>query len=131
MSVLEFSNTLSILIVEDDLLLGVRVAAVLEDLKFDVVGIATTAPEACSVAQTSRPNLALVDRRLASIPCWTELPRTLNTLGIPTILIGEPACEPNRHKEVRRGLAPLDWVGTLFRPSQIFNELMVAMGTAS
>jgi DNA-binding response OmpR family regulator len=120
-------DTLSILIVEDDLLLGVSIAAVLEDLKFRVVGIATTRVEACSVAQLCRPNLALVDRRLTERPCWRGLPRILNEIGIPTIIIGEVACETNEISNAQSAVSPHTSAGAPFRPSEVFNELMVIM----
>jgi CheY-like chemotaxis protein len=129
MSVLASRGTLSILIVEDDLLLGAGVAAVLEDLKFSVVGIATTAAEARSIAQICRPSLALIDRRLAGNPLWEDLYRTLSRLRIPTLMIGEAssdatdsAARPEEAKGVPAARGP---VGTPFRPSEMFNELML------
>lgn len=54
-----------ILIVEDDFLIAMQAEAALLDAGFDIVGIASTAPQALSLARDRRPAIAVMDIRLA------------------------------------------------------------------
>ncbi|HLH12333.1 MAG TPA: response regulator [Methylovirgula sp.] len=53
-----------ILIVEDDYLISAEIEAALIDAGFDVVGIASSAEEACELVEARRPALAIMDIRL-------------------------------------------------------------------
>jgi len=53
-----------ILIVEDDALVGLGIRLTLQELGYEVVGIAASEPEAISLAGRERPDLALMDIRL-------------------------------------------------------------------
>ena len=55
----------SVLVVEDDFLIGMQTESALVDAGFTVVGIATTAEEALVLARQHKPLLALMDIRLA------------------------------------------------------------------
>lgn len=54
-----------ILIVEDDLLIASQVEAALADAGFDVIATVATGEEAIAIARAQRPDLAIVDVRLA------------------------------------------------------------------
>jgi two-component system, response regulator PdtaR len=54
-----------ILIIEDDLLIASQVEAALAEAGFDIIGIVTTGEEAIALAGQERPDLAIVDVRLA------------------------------------------------------------------
>lgn len=55
----------TVLIVEDDFLIGMQTEDALVDAGLSVVGIATTAEEAVLLARQHRPSLVLMDIRLA------------------------------------------------------------------
>jgi two-component system, response regulator PdtaR len=54
-----------ILIIEDDLLIASQIEAALTEAGFDVIGVLTTGEEALQKAEAERPDLAIVDIRLA------------------------------------------------------------------
>jgi two-component system, response regulator PdtaR len=54
-----------ILIIEDDLLIATQIEAALTEAGFDVIGVLTTGEEALRKAEAERPDLAIVDIRLA------------------------------------------------------------------
>ena len=54
-----------IIIVEDDYLIAYEVEAALAEAGYDIVGVASSAEEALSIAAAQRPVLALMDIRLA------------------------------------------------------------------
>jgi two-component system, response regulator PdtaR len=54
-----------ILIIEDDLLIANQMEAALSDAGFEIIGIRGTGEEAVQMAGTDRPDLAIVDIRLA------------------------------------------------------------------
>lgn len=58
------SAKLRVLIVEDDVLVSMFLADVVEDAGFDLVGVARTAAEAVALAQEHRPDIALMDANL-------------------------------------------------------------------
>lgn len=58
------SAKLRVLIVEDDVLVSMFLADVVEDAGFDLVGVARTAAEAVALAREHRPDLALMDANL-------------------------------------------------------------------
>lgn len=58
------SAKLRVLIVEDDVLVSMFLADLVEDTGFDVVGVARTAAEALELAQQHRPDIALMDANL-------------------------------------------------------------------
>ena len=58
------SAKLRVLIVEDDVLVSMFLADLVEDADFDLVGVARTAAEALALAQEHRPDIALMDANL-------------------------------------------------------------------
>src|SRR5579883_2075903 len=59
------SETVAILVVEDDALVATYIREVLEESGFVVTGTASTGAEALALAAATRPRLALVDINLA------------------------------------------------------------------
>lgn len=55
---------LRVLIAEDEVLVSMFLADLVEDAGFEVVGIARTAPDAVALAQQHRPDIALMDANL-------------------------------------------------------------------
>jgi DNA-binding NarL/FixJ family response regulator len=57
-------DTRRILVIEDDVLVGSCLCEVLEDLGFSAIGPASTGPEALSLAELHKPDIAIVDIQL-------------------------------------------------------------------
>ena len=77
---------LKVLIVEDDLMMADFMEEILVDHGYEVGGIARTVAEAVALAQHSRPNLVILDMRLADGGLGTEVAAQLVPPGRPGIL---------------------------------------------
>ena len=117
----------SILIVEDEALVASSVQEVLEELGFAVAGIASSAPEALALASDGRPDLALVDIRLAGPVDGVELARELRRRFNLRSIFLSAANDSNTLTRARQ-VEPLGFLTKPFRPSQVFNALQLALG---
>ena len=72
---------LRVLIAEDDLMIADLVEEVLVDKGYEVCGIARTVAEAVALAQHHKPDLAILDLRLADGGLGTEIAALLLPLG--------------------------------------------------
>jgi DNA-binding response OmpR family regulator len=108
---------LKVLIVEDDLMLADFAEEILVERGYEVIGIARTVTEAVALAGRSRPDLVMLDLRLAEGGLGTEFAAQLPPLGRPGILyvtgnmsqvalIHGDAClaKPYRSVDLLRGL---------------------------
>jgi DNA-binding response OmpR family regulator len=77
---------LKVLIVEDDLMLADFSEEILVEHGYEVSGIARTVNEAVALARHSRPDLVILDLRLADGGLGTEVAAQLMPLGRPGIL---------------------------------------------
>ena len=75
-----------ILIVEDDFMLADFAEEVLVESGYEVSGIARTVAEAVALARGTRPDLVMIDLRLADGELGTEVAAQLLALGRPGIL---------------------------------------------
>ena len=75
-----------ILIVEDDFMLADFAEEILVEGGFEVSGIARTVAEAVTLARKSKPDLVMLDLRLADGGLGTEVAAGLLTLGRPGVL---------------------------------------------
>jgi DNA-binding response OmpR family regulator len=123
---------LKVLIVEDDLMLADFAEEILVEHGYEISGIARTVADAVALAQRSRPDLVVLDLRLADGGLGTEVAAQLASPGRPGILYvtgnmsqvalthGD-AClaKPYRSVDLVRGLeivAGLAATGTAQRP---------------
>jgi two-component system, response regulator PdtaR len=116
----------SILIVEDEALIASYIQEVLEESGFAVAGIASSGPEAISLATTAKPDLALVDIKLAGPMDGIEVAQLMQTrFNVPSIFLSG-LCDP---ETTARAMAasPLGFLEKPFRPSQVFNALQQAL----
>ena len=123
------SKPTSILIVEDEALVASYIEEVLAESGFRVAGIAASGPVALSLAEETRPRLALVDIRLTGPIDGIELACLLRQkFGVPAIFLSGLADEETTH---RAQLAePLGFLRKPFRPSQVFNAIERALSEA-
>lgn len=77
---------LKVLIVEDDLMLADSAEEILVEHGYEVSGIARTVADAVALARHSRPDLVMLDLRLADGGFGTEVAAQLPPLGRPGIL---------------------------------------------
>jgi DNA-binding response OmpR family regulator len=72
---------LKVLIAEDDLMIADLAEEILVEAGYEVCGIARTVAEAVALAQTYKPDLAVLDLRLADGGLGTEIVAELLPLG--------------------------------------------------
>jgi two-component system, response regulator PdtaR len=101
-----------ILIIEDDLLIASEMEAALSDAGFEVVGMVTTGEEALDLAARERPDLAVVDIRLAGTRDGVDTAIALfRSHGIRCIFASAYSDD-----EARRRAAPSAPLGWLQKP---------------
>jgi two-component system, response regulator PdtaR len=116
----------SILIVEDEALIASYIQEVLEESGFAVAGIASSGPEAIALVSTSKPDLALVDIKLAGPMDGIEVARLMQTrFNVPSIFLSG-LCDPETTARAKTA-SPLGFLEKPFRPSQVFNALERAL----
>jgi two-component system, response regulator PdtaR len=119
-------HTPSILIVEDEALVASYIREVLEESGFTVAGIASSGPEAMSLATASPPDLALVDIKLAGPMDGIEVAALMrarfNTYSIFLSGVADP-----QTMERAQSVEHMGFLEKPFRPSQVFNALQRAL----
>lgn len=76
-----------ILIVEDEIIIGMETEAAIEDLGHTSVGIAATATEALQIAEAQLPDIAFVDVNLADGPTGPRVGAELAKRGVAVLFI--------------------------------------------
>ncbi|MBU9697309.1 response regulator [Rhodobacteraceae bacterium HSP-20] len=107
-----------ILIVEDEFLIAMCIEDELREAGHEVVGIAARYETAVAMARAERPDLAIVDVRLASVRDGIDVALTLRReLDIPSVL----ATGSDHLANVRRAEAaePLGWVPKPYMPRDL------------
>ena len=82
-----------ILVVEDEGLVALEIETFLAGAGHDIVGTAAHRASALALARAERPDLALVDVRLANGDNGLDLAAELTTLGVP-VLLATGNCPP-------------------------------------
>lgn len=101
-----------ILIVEDDYLVSVQAEAALTDAGFDVVGVANSAEAALELARTGKPDLVVMDIRLAGDRDGVDIAKELfGALGLRSIF-----ATAHNEEAVRRRAQPAKPLGWLPKP---------------
>ncbi|MBB3891012.1 DNA-binding NarL/FixJ family response regulator [Phenylobacterium haematophilum] len=101
-----------IMVVEDDALIALDIVGLLEDMGHEVVAEAADATEAWALAEDGRPDIALVDIRLARGVDGGVLARELyDKLGVRSLFVSGSITE-----EFRRSMAAIKPIGFLGKP---------------
>src|SRR5215470_7598457 len=120
-------DAIHILVVEDNALVAALIKDVLEAAGFTIAGLASTAAEAISIVEASPPRLALVDIRLPGPHDGIDLARELlDRFNVPSIFLSGTA-DPAVLRRARAA-EPLGFLRKPFRPSQVFNAVVQAIG---
>jgi len=124
------SDEACILIVERDPLVASYICQVLTALRFVVAGIAASPWEAVALARQCRPDLALVDARLAGASDGIDVARLLQAeFGVSSIFVNAPA-----DTALEAGTDDARAAGLLappFRPSSALRAIESALETAT
>jgi two-component system, response regulator PdtaR len=83
----EPKKALRVLVVEDDAMLGMLLAGVLEEMGHDVCAIKATEVDAVTAAAQYRPDLMIVDARLGDGSGVSAVERILRTGFVPHLFI--------------------------------------------
>lgn len=104
--------TMRIMVVEDDALIALDIASLLEDLGHEVIAEAADANTAWRLAETEHPDLALVDIRLARNTDGGQLARKLyDQLGVRSLFVSGSITD-----DFRAAMAEINPVGFLGKP---------------
>lgn len=104
--------TMRIMVVEDDALIALDIVSLLEDLGHEVVAEAADACTAWEMAEEDKPDLALVDIRLAKNTDGGKLAQKLYAkLGVRSLFVSGSITE-----DFRRAMAAINPIGFLGKP---------------
>ena len=116
----------SILLVEDDFLVGMEAEAGLADAGYEVAGIATTAEEAVAIAAERRPALVVMDIRLAGrrdgVDAALEIFRSFGIRSLFASAHGD--AQVRARAEAAR---PLGWVAKPYRVQTLLEAVESAL----
>jgi two-component system, response regulator PdtaR len=121
-----FKRPVSILVVDDDALVASYIQEVLEESGFAIAGVASSGPEAMSLASNTRPELALVDIKLAGPMDGIEVARLMRSRFNVLSIFLSGICDPETMERAKTA-GPLGFLEKPFRPSQVFNALQRAL----
>jgi two-component system, response regulator PdtaR len=114
-----------ILVVEDDYFVALELEDRLSSAGFDVVGVAGTAEEALAMAASAKPELAIVDIRLAGLRDGIDAAVELATrLGVPSIFATAHGDAHTRRRAEQAN--PLGWLQKPYSS----HELMAVVNAA-
>jgi len=117
-----------ILVVEDDSDNGEYLVRLLEETGFQTL-LATTAAEAIRIARRERPDLVLMDVRLAEgdgRAAARELKAAAETAAIPIVAVTALALEGDREACLAAGCD--DYLSKPFRPRELLAKLRTLLG---
>jgi DNA-binding NarL/FixJ family response regulator len=124
------ATTASILVVEDDFLIGMQTESALTDAGFHVIGIATTAQEAVALAREHKPALALMDIRLSGERDGIEVAEELfRELGVRCIFA--TAHDDQRTRARAEPFEPLGWLAKPYTMASLIALIRQAIAALS
>ncbi len=86
-------STLRVLLAEDDALIGMLLAEILEDMGHDICAIEATESEAVTAAARWQPDLMIIDAHLGNGSGIAAVQDILRTGFIPHVFVsGDPSC---------------------------------------
>ena len=121
---------LSILIVEDEMLLALDLEQMLRNAGYEVCGVATDVDEAVSAAEKHMPDLALMDVRLAHDSSGIDAARRLRWCwNVPSIFVSANLDRVTRAHAMEA--APLGFVDKPYRQRDILAAVASAEASLS
>ena len=115
-----------ILVVEDDFVVSLEIEAALKEADFDVVGIAQSAEEAESIAGAERPDVIIMDIRLATARDGVDAALSIfKSTGIRSIFASAHA--DAQTKERAHAAHPLAWVAKPYSMTSLVGTIRQAL----
>lgn len=118
-----------ILVVEDDYFVGLALETALEGAGFTVLGVVTTGEEALVKAAELRPQLVLMDIRLAGPMDGIETARELRRQNIPSLFASAHSDPATRSRG--QSARPLGWITKPFSDAALVDAVTAAVGRLS
>lgn len=114
-----------ILVAEDEYLVGMAIEHALLDAGHEVADVVTTGEDALREARRLRPDLVLMDIRLAGVISGIEAAVQLRALGITSLFISANSDPATRlaGAEAR----PIGWLPKPFAPSEVVSAVATAL----
>ena len=114
-----------ILVVEDDYFVGLSIESALAEAGFEVLAVVTTGEEALANGLAMKPQLVIMDIRLAGKIDGIETARELRRIGIPSLFASAHSDPGTR----ARGEAakPLGWIIKPFSDGALIDAVTTAL----
>jgi DNA-binding NarL/FixJ family response regulator len=106
------------LLAEDQVLIGMEIGAILDEVGMEVAGPFPTCADALAWAEHARPDVALLDFMLKDGPC-TELVRTLLQRDVPVLIYSGV-----HQGSIPQDLRPVTWVEKPVERAKLIDLLM-------
>ncbi|WP_218127861.1 response regulator [Belnapia rosea] len=115
------------LVVEDEYFVALAAEDALASAGFEVVGVAATAEEAVEIAGTERPDLVLMDIRLAGARDGIDAASEIRgRLGIPSLFATAHSDAATRARG-EGAAAPLGWLTKPYAPTELTAAVAAAL----
>lgn len=115
-----------VLIVEDDYFVCMEIETVLLDMRCEVIGIAATGEEAIKLAERERPDLILMDIRLAGKLSGIDAAMDVHTrLGIRSLFVTAHSDQETRKRGEQAN--PVGWASKPFTSHQLIAAVQAAL----
>lgn len=113
------ADDLCVLIVEDDLLIGLDVTDAVKSCGYRTIGPAASEDEAMALAEADRPDILFADINLGSGGCGISLARKMiDRFGeLPVVFL--TAHEPDHFADELNTIKPLAWISKPFLDSDV------------
>jgi CheY-like chemotaxis protein len=118
-------SALRILVVEDDAVIGMMLAEMLEELGHDVCSIEATEADAVTAADRCRPDLMIVDVRLGEGNGVSAVTEILRAGPVPHLFVSG---DISRLQELRPGAVAIQ---KPYRESDLIRAIQLALDAAS
>jgi DNA-binding response OmpR family regulator len=118
-------SALRILVVEDDAMIGMMLAEMLEELGHDVCSIEATEADAVTAADRCRPDLMIVDVRLGEGNGVSAVTEILRAGPVPHLFVSG---DISRLHELRPGAVAIQ---KPYRESDLIRAIQLALDAAS
>lgn len=120
------ANLARILVVEDDYLVALETEQQLLDAGYEVIGIATTAEEAIDLAASEKPDLTVMDIRLAGLRDGIDAAIEISgKYGIPSIFATAHADDPTKKRAAAANAR--GWLQKPYSPSALIAAIKTAL----
>jgi CheY-like chemotaxis protein len=116
-----------LLLVEDDYLIGLNAEMSLSDAGYEVLGVAATGEEAVALAEAARPDLVLMDIRLAngSSGLWAAA-EIFRRFEIRSLFVSAHADERTR-EQGNRDASPVGWLAKPYSSEELLSAVTKAL----